>query len=144
MSMDLNLCQFIGRLGADPETRSMPSGDSVTNIRLAVGWKTKEKEGTEWVPVVFFGRLGEVVAQYLRKGSQIHVSGRYRTQSWEKNGEKKYRTEIVGEHMQMLGSKPEGAGNGQRPANQKPPANSPAQKPNYSDDFMDFDKQIPF
>lgn len=108
MSNDLNLCQFIGRLGADPETRTMPSGDSVTNIRLAVGWKSKEKESVEWVPIVFFGRLGEVVARYLTKGSRIYVSGRFRTQSWEKDGEKRYRTEVVGDEMQMLDTKRDG------------------------------------
>lgn len=105
MANDLNSCSFIGRLGQDPETRFLPSGDSVTNISLAVGWKTKEKEGVEWVPVVFFGRLAEVVSEYLRKGSQVYVSGRFRTQSWEKDGQKRYRSEIVADRMQMLGGR---------------------------------------
>lgn len=101
MSRDLNLCQFIGRLGRDPETKD----NAITNISIAVGWKTKEKEGTEWVPVVFFGKLAEIAAQYLRKGSQVYIAGRYQTRSWEKDGQKHYRTEIVAETMQMLGGK---------------------------------------
>ena len=108
MSRDLNLCQFIGRLGRDPETRHMPSGDAVTNISIACGWKTKEKEGTEWVPIVFFGKLAEIAAKYLVKGSQVYVSGRYRTQSWEKDGQKHYRTEVVADQLQMLGGKSSG------------------------------------
>lgn len=152
MSMDLNMCQFIGRLGADPETRSMPSGDSVTQIRIAVGWKSKEKEGTEWVPLVFFGRTAEVVAQYLRKGSKVYVQGRYRTQSWEKDGQKHYRTEIVGERMQMLDPKPTNGGTntgGQQGQQGKPGANNQQQrKPpignHQNDDFPPFDDNIPF
>lgn len=137
MSMDLNQCQFIGRLGADPEARSMPSGDRVTNIRLAVGWKTKEKEGVEWVPVVFFGRTAEVVSEYLRKGSKIFVSGRFRTQSWEKDGEKRYRTEVVGEWMQMLDSKP---ANGTTRTNDKPQRS----EPNVDKGDDAFSDDIPF
>lgn len=132
MSNDLNLCQFIGRLGADPETRTMPSGDSVTNIRLAVGWKSKEKEGVEWVPIVFFGRLGEVVAQYLTKGSRIYVSGRFRTQSWEKDGEKRYRTEVVGNEMQMLDTKRDGES---KSGGQKPAAAATAGGGEFDDDI---------
>lgn len=131
MSNDLNLCQFIGRLGADPETRTMPSGDSVTNIRLAVGWKSKEKEGVEWVPIVFFGRLGEVVAQYLTKGSRIYVSGRFRTQSWEKDGEKRYRTEVVGNEMQMLDTKRDG----ERRQSEPKPAAEDSGGGGFSDDI---------
>lgn len=107
MSNDLNSCSFIGRLGKDPEVKYMPSGDAVANVSLAVGWKTKEKEGTEWVPVVFFGKLAEIVAKYLTKGSQVYVSGHFRTRKWtDKDGNDRYTSEIVADRMQMLGSKP--------------------------------------
>ncbi len=106
MANDLNRCDFIGRLGSDPETKFLPSGGAVTNIRIACGWKTKEKEGTEWVPVVFFGRLAEVVAEYLRKGAQVYVSGRFQTRKWQdREGNDRYTTEIVADRMQMLGGK---------------------------------------
>lgn len=69
MSKDLNQCNFIGRLGADPESRALPSGDAVCNFRIACGWKTKDKEGTEWVPAVAFGKLGEICERYLRRAA---------------------------------------------------------------------------
>jgi len=132
MANDLNLCQFIGRLGADPEQRHTPSGDSVVNIRIAVGWKGKNSEGVEWVPVVFFGRIGEVVQSYCQKGSQIYVAGRFRTRQWDdKEGNKRYSTEVVASDMQLLGGKPEGS----RPAQQAP---ATTQAP------PDFDDEIPF
>lgn len=125
MSRDLNLCQFIGRLGRDPETKYLPSGDAVTNISIACGWKTKEKEGTEWVPIVFFGKLAEIAAKYLVKGSQVYVSGRYRTQSWEKDGQKHYRTEVVADQLQMLGGK----GGGKPSASSEPASEPPVGDP---------------
>ena len=132
MSQDLNQCHFIGRLGKDPETRYLPNGDAVTNIRIACGWKTKEKEGTEWVPVVFFGKLAEIAAQYLRKGSQVYVSGRFQTRKWQdKDGNDRYSTEIVADRMQMLGSKPQ--------ARQE---TAPAAEPAATAE--DFDSDIPF
>lgn len=104
MSNDLNNCSFIGRLGRDPEIKYMPSGDAVANVSLAVGWKTKEKEGTEWIPVVFFGKTAEIVGKYLTKGSQLYVSGRFRTRKWtDKDGNDRYTSEIVADRMQMLG-----------------------------------------
>lgn len=75
MANDLNMCSFIGRLGADPETRYAASGDPVCSFRIAVGWKTKEKEGAEWVSITAFGKLAEICGQYLAKGSQVFVSG---------------------------------------------------------------------
>jgi single-strand DNA-binding protein len=112
MANDLNQCNFIGRLGADPESRFMPTGDAVSNFRIAVGWKTKDKEGAEWVPVVVFGKLAEICNQYLVKGSQVFISGRFRTREWEKDGVKRYSTEIIADQMQMLGGK--GADSGER------------------------------
>jgi len=109
MANDLNTCFFVGRLAADPETKFLPSGDGVTNFRIAVGWKGKEKEGVEWVPCVAFGKLSDICSQYLTKGKQVLVMGKFKTRSWEKDGEKRYATEIVLDTMQMLGSKGDGA-----------------------------------
>lgn len=103
---DLNRCDFIGRLGADPEVRYTQSGKAVCSIRLAVnGWK----DSVEWVPVVMWDKLGEIAGQYLSKGAQVYVSGRMQTRAWEdKDGNKRYTTEIVAQTMQMLGGKSDG------------------------------------
>lgn len=103
MANDLNQCNFIGRLGADPETRYMPSGEPVVNIRIVVGWKRKEKEGAEWLSLVAFGRKAEIVSQYCRKGSQIFASCHAKTEEYEKNGEKRYATKFVIDRLQLLG-----------------------------------------
>jgi single-strand DNA-binding protein len=106
MANDLNQCNFIGRLGADPETRYMASGDPVTNFRIACGWKTKDKEGAEWVSITAFGKLAEICGQYLNKGSQVFVSGRMTTEKFtDKNGVEKYSTKIIADRVQMLGKK---------------------------------------
>ncbi len=107
---DLNQCQFIGRLGKDPEQRFMPNGDAVTSFRIAVGWKGKDKEGAEWVSIETFGKLAEICHEYLRKGSQVFVSGRMKTDEYEKDGIKRYSTKIVADRMQMLGSKGDNGG----------------------------------
>lgn len=111
-SRGINKVILVGTLGADPETRYMPSGGAVTNIRLATSetWKDKQsgdrQERTEWHRVVLFNRLGEIAAEYLRKGSQIYVEGQIRTRKWQGNdGQDKYTTEIVANEMQMLGGK---------------------------------------
>lgn len=100
--MSLNQCQFIGNLGADPETRSFQSGDKVTNIRIAVSdkWKDKatgeRKEKTEWVSVAIFGPLAGVAEQYLRKGAKVFVSGKLSTRKWQdQSGNDRYSTEVV-------------------------------------------------
>jgi len=110
MSKDLNQCNFIGRLGADPETKHLPNGDAVCNFTIAVGDDYKDKSGqkveqTEWVRIVAFRGLADVVGKYLQKGSKVFVSGKYRTRSWEKDGQKHYSTEIVANDMQMLDAK---------------------------------------
>lgn len=112
MSNDLNLCQFIGRLGKDPEMRYMPDGKAVANFSIACGqsWKGKDgekQEKTEWVRCAAFGKLAEIVGQYLKKGAQVYVSGRIQTREYEKDGSKRYTTEIVVDTMQMLGGKRE-------------------------------------
>jgi single-strand DNA-binding protein len=125
MSNDLNCCQFIGRLGADPETRYMANGDPVCGFRIAVGWKTKDKEGAEWVSCSAFGKLAEICGEYLRKGSQVFVQGRMKTEEYEKDGVKRYATKIVVDKMQMLGGKPEGkSSNIPSPEPQKKPASA--------------------
>lgn len=102
---DLNQCNFIGRLGNDPETKYTQSGMAVTNISLACGWKSKDKEGTEWVRVSAFGKLAEIMGEYLKKGSQVFISGRMKTDKWEKDGHTHYSTSIIADTMQMLGGK---------------------------------------
>src|SRR5256885_7713286 len=113
----VNKVILVGNLGADPETKYLPSGDAVTNIRLATTdrWKDKAsgemKEATEWHRIAFFGRLAEIAGEYLKKGSQVYVEGRIRTRKWQdKEGQDRYSTEIVADTMQMPGSR---AGSGQ-------------------------------
>lgn len=109
MSNDLNMWQGIGRLGKDPELRVTASGDTVANFSIACGWKTKEKEGAEWVSVTAFGKLGDICAKYLVKGSQVYVSGSLRTDKYtdKTTGVEKFSTKVVANTMQMLGSKHE-------------------------------------
>lgn len=110
MSNDLNNCQFIGRLGGQPEVKQLQSGDSVCNFSIAVGWKSKDKEGAEWVNITAFGKLAEICGQYLKKGSQVFVQGRFKTDKYkDANGIEKYSTKIQAQTIQFLGGKPEGA-----------------------------------
>ena len=111
----VNKVILVGNLGADPETRYMPSGDAVTNIRLATTDRYKDKasgeqkETTEWHRVAFFGKLAEIAGEYLKKGSSCYIEGRIKTRKWQdKDGKDVYSTEIVAEQMQMLGGKPQG------------------------------------
>jgi single-strand DNA-binding protein len=103
MANDLNRCEFIGRMAADPEVRHAADGTAMCSFNIACGWKTKTKEGTEWIRVVSYGKLAEIIGEYLKKGSQVYISGRMTTRSYEKDGEKRYSTEVVAETMQMLG-----------------------------------------
>jgi single-strand DNA-binding protein len=112
MARGINKVILVGNLGQDPETRAMPSGKAVTNVRIATSdsWRDKQtgeqKEQTEWHSVVFFDRLAEIAAEYLRKGSQVYVEGRLRTRKWQdKSGNDRYTTEIVANEMQMLGGR---------------------------------------
>ena len=111
----VNKVILVGNLGADPETKYMPNGDAVANIRLATteSWKDKasgeKKEITEWHRVVFYRKLAEIVGQYLKKGSSVYIEGRIRTRKWtDKEGQERYTTEIEANEMQMLGGKPAG------------------------------------
>ena len=135
---DLNLCQFIGRLGQDPKLTYMPNSNAVANISIAVGeqWRDKAGEKQErvtWVNVVAFGKLAEIMAQYTSRGSRIYLSGSLRTRKWEKDGQTHYTTEIVAKEMQLLDRKETGERN-----------QNPIKKPEAGgfDDFGEDD--IPF
>jgi len=117
MARGINKVILVGNLGADPETRAMPSGTTVANLRIATSesWRDKQsgeqQERTEWHRVVLFGRLGEIAAEYLKKGSQVYIEGSLRTRKWQdKQGVERYSTEIVGNEMQMLGGRGGGGG----------------------------------
>jgi single-strand DNA-binding protein len=119
MARGINKVILVGNLGADPETRAMPSGTTVANLRIATSesWRDKQsgeqQERTEWHRVVLFGRLGEIAAEYLKKGSQVYIEGSLRTRKWQdKQGQERYSTEIVGNDMQMLGGRGGGGGMG--------------------------------
>lgn len=105
--MSVNKVILIGRLGKDPEIRYTPGGTAVTNLSVATSFKPKEgEEKTEWHRCVAFGRTAEVCGEYLHKGTQVYIEGRLQTRDWEdKEGNKRYTTEIVVERMQMLGSR---------------------------------------
>ncbi|SUA56850.1 single-stranded DNA-binding protein [Oligella urethralis] len=108
--MSVNKVILVGRLGVDPEARATPTGLQVCNLSIATNHVSydrdgKKNESTEWHRVVFFGRQAEVCEQYLRKGSQVYVEGRLRTNKYtDRDGIERYATEVVGERMQMLGS----------------------------------------
>ncbi len=114
MSRGVNKVILVGNVGGDPDVRYMPNGNAVANITLATSesWRDKQtgqqQEKTEWHRIVFFGRLAEVVGQYVRKGSKLYVEGKLQTREWEKDGIKRYTTEIVVDingQMQMLDSR---------------------------------------
>ncbi len=152
MARGINKVILIGNLGADPETRYMPSGGAVANLRLATtdNWKDKQsgerQERTEWHRVVCFGRLGEIAAEYLRKGSKVYIEGRLQTRKWQgQDGNDRYSTEIVANDMQMLDGRGD-AGGYAAPARAEstsrepaaPSASAPAAPPE------EFDDDIPF
>lgn len=111
----VNRVILVGNLGRDPEVRYMPSGDPVANVSIATTetWKDKsgqKQERTEWHRVVFFGKLAQIVAEYLKKGSQVYIEGSIRSRKWQdKEGQERTTVEIVADRMQMLGSR-QGAG----------------------------------
>ncbi len=143
----INKVILIGRLGRDPEVRYTPSGDAVANFSIATSenWKDKntgeKREKTEWHKLVAFRRLAEIVAEYLSKGSLIYIEGKLQTREWDdKEGIKRYTTEIVVNQMQMLGGKNDsGSDNYSRPADQKPSGQQ-----QYQSSTEDDDSDIPF
>ena len=141
MARGVNKVILVGNLGADPDVRYAASGSAVTKISIATteSWKDKQsgekKERTEWHRVVFFGRLAEIAAEYLRKGSQVYVEGSLRTSKYEKEGQTHYSTEIAGNEMQMLGSRGGSGGDESR---------APATEAASGGAGGDFDDDIPF
>ena len=148
MSRDLNLCQFIGRLGQEPEVRYLPNGDAVANISIAVGDDYKDKSGnkveqTEWVRVTAFRGQAEIIGKYLKKGSKVYVSGKMKTRKWQaQDGSDRYSTEIVASEMQMLDSR--GQDSQQSAAVSPPSVAQPTAQGNFqAPDNFDSD-DIPF
>lgn len=135
----LNAVHLIGRCGKDPEQRFTPSGAAVTTVSIACSEKFKNKAGeteerTEWVNLVFWNKLAEIVGEFVQKGKEIYVSGKLQTRKWDdKEGVTRYTTEVVCDKMQMLGGKGEG-----KPADKSEPRY--ADDPNYDPDGED----IPF
>lgn len=153
MARGVNKVTLIGNLGNDPEVRYGKNGNAIANISLATAesWRDKDsgeqQERTEWHRIVFFGRLAEIVSEYLHKGSQVYVEGRLQTNKWQdKEGNDRYTTQIVANEMQMLGGRG-GSTNNQEPAVEKSTDASSEQNkqssPNQSS-TDDFDEDIPF
>lgn len=120
----LNKCCFIGRIGADPEKKSTPSGAEVTNFSIAVSEKFKDKSGnnqelTEWIRCNAWNKLASIIAQFGRKGMQVYVEGKWKTRDYEKNGVKHYVTELVVNQFIMLDSKQKEDGYQQSPPQQR-------------------------
>jgi single-strand DNA-binding protein len=151
MARGINKVILVGNLGADPDTRYMPSGKAVTNIRIATSesWKDRQtgdqQERTEWHSIVLFDKLGEIAAEYLRKGSQVYIEGSLRTRKWQdKEGKDRYTTEIIARDMQMLGGRA-GAGGGAEPRPARSaPSEDRASAPPPAADVGEFDDDIPF
>lgn len=113
--MSVNKVILVGNVGRDPESRYLPNGDAVVGLSLATTEKWKGKDGskaeaTQWHRVSFFGKLAEIVGEYVKKGSQIYVEGRIEYREYEKDGVKRYSTDIIADKLQMLGGKPNGEG----------------------------------
>lgn len=174
MARGINKVILVGNLGQDPETRTFPDGGSITNISIATSesWKDRQtgqqQERTEWHRVVFRGRLAEIAAQYLRKGSKVYIEGSLQTRKWQdkQTGQDKYSTDIMVREMQMLDSRGDNAGGGyQQPQQaasqpvqqqggyqqQQAPAQNDQQQqaapqaaPQPAQNFDDFDDDIPF
>lgn len=164
MARGVNKVILVGTCGQDPEVRYLPNGNAVTNLSLATSeqWTDKQTgqkvEKTEWHRVSMFGKVAEIAGEYLRKGSQVYIEGKLQTREWEKDGIKRYTTEIVVDMqgtMQLLGGRPQGdqaqGTSSQRPqsapqqSRQAPQQSAPQQAaPQPAPDFDSFDDDIPF
>ncbi|HHE9465149.1 TPA: single-stranded DNA-binding protein [Haemophilus influenzae 10810] len=140
----INKVIIVGHLGNDPEMRSMPNGEAVANISVATSeaWTDKNtgerREVTEWHRIVFYRKLAEICGQYLKKGAQVYIEGRLRTRKWQdQNGQDRYTTEIQGDVMQMLGTRPQAT-------EEEGKANNPRSIPQQEPQMNGFDDQIPF
>ncbi len=147
MARGINKVILIGNVGGDPETRYMPNGNAVTNITLATtdSWKDKQtgqlQERTEWSRIVFFGKVAEIAGEYLRKGSQCYIEGRLQTREWEKDGVKRYTTEIVVDMngtLQLLGGKPDSQQSQPRQQQAQRPQQTQRQADNSMPDYDDY------
>ncbi len=165
MARGVNKVILVGTCGQDPETRYLPSGNAVTNLSLATSeqWTDKQTgqkvEKTEWHRVSLFGKVAEIAAEYLRKGSQVYIEGKLQTREWEKDGIKRYTTEIIVDMqgtMQLLGGRHDGQQGAQQqrsdtsrqqrtqdaqPRQQQRPAQP---QPQPQQDFDSFYDDIPF
>lgn len=137
MSNDLNQWNGIGHLGSDPETRYTSSGAPVTSFSIACGWKSKDKEGTEWVNITAFGKLAEICEKYLRKGKQVFIQGRLTTDKYEKDGVTRYSTKVVADRMQMLGGSSQ-SGQAPAPARNATPQETAPVDGGFEDDSIPF------
>ena len=160
MARGVNKVILVGTCGQDPEVRYLPNGNAVTNLSLATSeqWTDKQTgqkvEKTEWHRVSMFGKVAEIAGEYLRKGSQVYIEGKLQTREWEKDGIKRYTTEIVVDMqgtMQLLGGRPQGdqaAPNNAspRPAQARPQSSPQSQQaaPQPAPDYDSFDDDIPF
>lgn len=163
MARGINKVILVGTCGQDPEVRYLPNGNAVTNLSLATSeqWTDKQTgqkvEKTEWHRVSMFGKVAEIAGEYLRKGSQVYIEGKLQTREWEKDGIKRYTTEIVVDMqgtMQLLGGRPQGDQQGQSstaPRPQQRPQSSPQPQqaapqpaPQPAPNFDSFDDDIPF
>ena len=162
----VNKVILVGNLGRDPEVRYMPNGEAVCNFSIATteNWKDKsgvKQEKTEWHNIVMYRRLAEIAGEYLKKGRPVYVEGRLQTRKWEKDGVTRYTTEIIGDQMQMLGSKDGSGGSGasydggmdqgsppddmnQAPARQAAPQQNQQAPAKSGGNFDDFEDDIPF
>ncbi|MDU8350623.1 single-stranded DNA-binding protein [Pseudomonas syringae pv. actinidiae] len=162
MARGVNKVILVGTCGQDPEVRYLPNGNAVTNLSLATSeqWTDKQTgqkvEKTEWHRVSMFGKVAEIAGEYLRKGSQVYIEGKLQTREWEKDGIKRYTTEIVVDMqgtMQLLGGRPQNDNQQQggqqqtpRPQQARPQQAAPQQQPTPqpAPDFDSFDDDIPF
>lgn len=147
MARGVNKVTIVGNLGADPETRYTQGGSAITTIRVATSerWKDKQtgedQERTEWHRIKFFGRLAEIVGEYLKKGRQVYVEGSLRTDKYtDKDGIERYVTDIIGQEMQMLGGNPDGQQRSQQQGRPAPRREGPAQgeQQHFDDDDIPF------
>lgn len=137
----INKVIIVGNTGRDPETRYLPSGTAITNISVATSESRTDKqtgekvEKTEWHRVVAFGKLAEIIGQYVKKGTPVYIEGKLSTSSYDKDGQKHYSTQVVADVMQMLGGRPEGS------EQEKPARESTGGGARGTNDFED---DIPF
>ena len=145
----VNKVILIGNLGKDPELRYTPGGSAVVNFPIATNERWKDKDGnpqerTEWHNIVLWGRLAEIANDYLKKGSPVYIEGRLQTRSWDdRDGNKRYTTEIVGTQMQMLG-RAEGGGGGRMPEQDEGQARGGGAQSGEEKSGDDVDDDLPF